>query len=109
MVSDFKSEVGSGSIAFTPAQYHAYLENRRNPISDGLRSINPPTEVCFFGPLPEPLPITARVFLEYGKSKRGYWTNDLFVKQVETAMKIHDFLYPEFQAVFLLDHSSCHP
>lgn len=107
MVSDFKSEVGSGSLAFTAAEYERYLENRRNPIYDGLRYFDPPREIPF-GPLTEPLPISAREFLEYGKSKQGYWTNDLFVKQVKTAIEIHNVLYPNFQAVFLFDHSSGH-
>lgn len=107
MISDFKSEIDTGSIQFTSIQYERYLLYRRDPSYDGISSFTP-LRVIPFGPLPSPLPQNARVSLEYGKNRDGYWTNEKFLQQLSIAMQIHDYLRPEFQAVFLLDHSSGH-
>lgn len=54
------------------------------------------------------IPLTARCELVIGKNKEGFFDNDQFIKQVMSAMSIHDFLFPNVQAVFLFDHSGCH-
>lgn len=83
MISDFKSEIGNGSLRFSPEQYQSYLENRRNPDFDGLTHYDPP-RVIPFGPLSVPLPIDARVTFLYRKGREGYWSNDLFLSLRES-------------------------
>ena len=38
----------------------------------------------------------ARIFLEYGENKEGYWTSERFMAQIESAVQITDinFKYP---------------
>ena len=53
----------------------------------------------------------ARVLLEYGESKEGYWTCDKFVEQIKMAVKIAEVKYPKSEGwrhVWIFDHSSCH-
>ena len=56
------------------------------------------------------LPAKARVIFKFGAQGDGYWNNELFIKQVKTAMKIAEFKYPKAQntLVFLFDQSSGH-
>ena len=38
--------------------------------------------------------LQAREFLEYGESKKGYWTSNKFMKHMEMAVIIAEFKYP---------------
>ena len=53
---------------------------------------------------------SARVLFEYGKSKEGYWTNELFMKQIEKAIKVAETKYPPrvYKHVWIFDHSCGH-
>eukprot|EP00733_Pompholyxophrys_punicea_P001946 Pompholyxophrys_punicea_v1_NODE_1210_length_863_cov_2.694307.p1 type:complete len:184 gc:universal NODE_1210_length_863_cov_2.694307:700-149(-) len=88
MVSDFVSDV-VGYLKIPDDRYAEYLKDTTVAPADRL-------------------PQSSRVLFEYGKNNEGYWKNELFVEQVKVALKIHDFLYPGIQAVFLFDHSSGH-
>ena len=53
----------------------------------------------------------ARVLLEYGESKDGYWTSDRFMEQLKKAVQIAEVKYPiadGWKHVWIFDHSSCH-
>ena len=53
----------------------------------------------------------ARVLLEYGESKEGYWTSDRFMGQIEKAVEIAEVKYPlseGWKQVWISNHSSCH-
>ena len=53
----------------------------------------------------------ARVFLEYGENKEGYWNSDKFLAQIKDAAKIVDVKYPRekgYKVTWIFDHSSCH-
>ena len=53
----------------------------------------------------------ARVLLEYGEMKEGYWTSDRFMEQLEKAVEIAEAKYPVtdgWRHVWIFDHSSCH-
>ena len=53
----------------------------------------------------------ARVFLEYGENKEGYWNSDKFLAQIKDAAKIVDVKYPRekgYKVAWIFDHSSCH-
>ena len=53
----------------------------------------------------------ARVLLEYGETKEGYWTSDRFMEQLEKAVQIAEVKYPPadgWKHVWIFDHSSCH-
>ena len=56
------------------------------------------------------LPNTARVLLEYGAEKEGYWNSERFINNVKDALKIAEFKYPARRntLVFVFDQSSCH-
>lgn len=56
------------------------------------------------------LPSSARVLLEYGAEKEGYWNSERFIKNVKDAVKIAEFKYPPRRntLVFIFDQSSCH-
>ena len=56
------------------------------------------------------IPKTARVLLEYGAEKEGYWNSERFMKNMEDAVKIAEFKYPPHRntIVFIFDQSSCH-
>lgn len=56
------------------------------------------------------LPSTARVLLEYGAEKEGYWNSERFINNVKDALKIAAFKYPARRntLVFVFDQSSCH-
>ena len=53
---------------------------------------------------------TARVLLEYGAEKEGYWTSEKFMTNIEVAARIAEFKYPsdKHTIVWLFDQSSCH-
>ena len=54
------------------------------------------------------IPETARVLLEYGAEKDGYWNSDRFVKNVEDTVKIAKYKYSARKntLVFIFDQSS---
>ena len=54
-------------------------------------------------------PKTARVLLEYGADKEGYWTSEKFMVNIEVA-RIAEFQYPsdKHTIVWLFDQSGCH-
>lgn len=47
-------------------------------------------------------------FLEYGKNKDGYWNYDMFAEQCIDIMDCFEVLYPAWQLVMEVDHSSGH-
>ena len=47
-------------------------------------------------------PTTARVFLEYGANKEGYWTSERFLANVKDAIKIAKYKYPPDKYTVLL-------
>ena len=54
--------------------------------------------------------LQARVLLEYGENKEGYWTSDKFMDQMAIAVKIAEVKYPKVEGwkhVWIFDHSSC--
>ena len=53
---------------------------------------------------------TARVLLEYGADKEGYWNSEQFMANVADAVAIAEFKYPPQKntIVFIFDQSSCH-
>ena len=53
----------------------------------------------------------ARLLLEYGESKEGYFTSDKFLSQMDHAVKIAEIKYPKeigYRLVWVFDNSSCH-
>ena len=40
------------------------------------------------------IPQSARVVFEYGKTRDGYWNNQLFMEQMEVAVKVAEAKYP---------------
>ena len=56
------------------------------------------------------IPQSARVIFEYGIQKEGYWNNELFMKQMENAIKVAEAKYPPptFKHVWVFDHSCGH-
>ena len=48
------------------------------------------------------------VEFEYGQNKEGYWNYDHMVLQIEDCVDVLQYMYPNFDFVFLLDHSSGH-
>ena len=53
----------------------------------------------------------ARMFLEYGENKEGYWTSEKFMAQIQVAATIAEVKYPHeegYRLVWIFDHSSCH-
>ena len=87
MISDFIDEY-DGFLGFTDDQYENY--RAQNPTST--------------------LPQRARVRLEYGQNRDGYWRASAFVNQVKTAVEIAEIKYPPeaFDIVFVFEHSSNH-
>lgn len=47
-------------------------------------------------------------FWEYGKQKEGYWNYDMFAEQCVYIMDCFEVLYPDWQLVMEVDHSSGH-
>ncbi len=47
-------------------------------------------------------------YLEYGKGKDGYWSYNHMVLQLEDCTDTFKVLFPSFQIVYELDHSSGH-
>eukprot|EP00733_Pompholyxophrys_punicea_P000756 Pompholyxophrys_punicea_v1_NODE_266_length_2460_cov_55.218295.p1 type:complete len:368 gc:universal NODE_266_length_2460_cov_55.218295:857-1960(+) len=95
MISGFAIEQGTGRISFTDEQYAQYLDSLR--LLPGVA-----------GPQCRPLPQDADVYIEVGKNKDGYWDSERFINQMKDAIDIIEYLYPEVEAVFLLDHSGGH-
>ena len=56
------------------------------------------------------LPAKARIVFKFGAQGQGYWNNELFIDQVQTAINIAEFKYPKTQntLAFLFDQSSGH-
>lgn len=56
------------------------------------------------------IPQSARVVFEYGKTHDGYWNNQLFMEQMEVAVKVAEAKYPPraFNCVWIFDHSCGH-
>jgi hypothetical protein len=48
------------------------------------------------------------VEFEYGANSEGYWTYDHMVLQFEDCIDVMEVLYPDFEYVFLFDHSCGH-
>ena len=46
--------------------------------------------------------------LEYGQNKEGYWSYDHMVVQMEDVVDILQMQFPEFDFIFLVDHSNGH-
>lgn len=46
--------------------------------------------------------------LDYGKQKDGYWNYDMFAEQCVDVMDCFEVLYPDWQLVMEVDHSSGH-
>ena len=55
-------------------------------------------------------PKSARVLLEYGAEREGYWTSEKFMANVKDAAKIAKFKYrsDKHTVMFIFDQSSCH-
>jgi len=90
MISDFICDE-IGYLQLTETQYQDYLEKRK---------VN--------AQLPELQNRRARIVFEYGKNKMGYWGSEHFRKQIQSAMIIHNILFPNYQALFVMDNSSGH-
>ena len=56
------------------------------------------------------IPQSARVIFEYGKTRDGYWNNQLFMEQMEVAVRVAEAKYPPraFNHVWIFDHSCGH-
>lgn len=53
----------------------------------------------------------ARLLLEYGENREGYFTSEKFMAQIKDAVKIAEAKYSKadnWRYVWLFDHSSCH-
>ena len=50
------------------------------------------------------------MIFEYGKNQDGYWNNDLFMEQMEVAIKVTEAKYPPgvYKHVWIFDHSCGH-
>ena len=48
------------------------------------------------------------VFFEYGENREGYWAYNNMVLQFEDAVDVLKVMHPEFDFVFLFDHSAGH-
>jgi hypothetical protein len=46
--------------------------------------------------------------LEYGANSKGYWMYDVMVLQLEDCMDVLQILFPQFDFIFLFDHSNGH-
>ena len=59
---------------------------------------------------PDGVPKTARVLLEYGAEKEGYWNSERFMENLKDAVKIAEYKYPPHKntLVFIFDQCSCH-
>ena len=86
MVSDFITEK-DGYLCLTEEEYTVAKQNDPN------------------------IRMGARVLLEYGEARDGYWTGPKFMKQMENAVKIAEAKYPKQQGYHLFwifDQSGCH-
>ena len=87
MISDFIEEFG-GFLGFTDEEYIEFKSQHPESV----------------------LPQTARISLEYGCNRDGYWRSDAFFDQLKVAVAIAEAKYPKdrFDIVFIFDHSSNH-
>ena len=55
-------------------------------------------------------PKSARVLMEYGAQREGYWTSEKFMCNVKDAAAIANYKYPsdKYTITWLFDQSSCH-
>ena len=55
-------------------------------------------------------PKEARVRLEYGADRDGYWNSDRFMENIKNATRIAEFKYPahQYTIAWHFDQSSCH-
>eukprot|EP00733_Pompholyxophrys_punicea_P000242 Pompholyxophrys_punicea_v1_NODE_49_length_4365_cov_16.421810.p1 type:complete len:148 gc:universal NODE_49_length_4365_cov_16.421810:2415-1972(-) len=90
MVSDFICEE-IGYLQLSPSQFEAYKQKQATD----------PQMVKLDSP-------KARVLFEYGKNRSGYWGHEHLAKQLTQAMAMHEFLFPDYEALFVLDNSSGH-
>jgi hypothetical protein len=45
---------------------------------------------------------------EYGANNNGYWSHEHMVVQIEDCVDVIHVLYPDFEVLFLFDHSYGH-
>ena len=45
-------------------------------------------------------------YMEYGSNKEGYWNYDHMIVQMDDCVQVLKHLYPQFEYVFLFDHSN---
>ena len=86
MVSDFIEETG-GYLGLTDQEYQEAKQQR-----PGIQK-------------------SARVIIEYGENKEGYFTSERFLDQLEMAVEIAEYKYPRrkgYRLYFVFDQSSCH-
>lgn len=50
----------------------------------------------------------ARVLLECGESREGYWTCSKFIEQMKTAVQIAETKSQQWKHIWIFDSSSCH-
>jgi len=85
MVSGFITEE-KGFLRLTDAEYAGYKKD--NPLGTMKQS--------------------GVTYLEIGKNQDGYWTNDSFKKSLLENIEIGEYMFPNCQLVFMLDHSGNH-
>lgn len=54
---------------------------------------------------------SARLYLEYGENREGYWTCERLLMQLTEAAMIAEAKYPKeegYRLYWVFDHSSCH-
>jgi len=86
MVSDFITE-NDGYLRLTQAEY------------DAKKQTDP--DIC----------MGARVLIEYGESRDGYWTGTKFMQQMHSVVKIAETKYPKedgYRLFWIFDQSGCH-
>ena len=54
------------------------------------------------------IPKIARFTMEYGKNKQEYFESTKFLQQVEGALQIASFLWPDHDHIWVFDHSGVH-
>ena len=86
MVSDFITE-NDGYLCLTQSEYNA-----KKQTDPDIR-------------------MGARVLIEYGESRDGYWTAAKFMKQMRSVVKIAETKYPKeagYRLFWIFDQSGCH-
>ena len=105
MVSDFLSEM-TGRLRLTEDQWSKLVQEDPDMCTDlraafiGMNSEDPLAHM----EIPR-----ARVLLETGKSRDGYWTGkDLIDQVMKLAIKMFELTHPGKQGLFLFHNSKCH-